>query len=156
MLKDYFIWGRNNMNNKFTPSKVDVVKVDSKDIEVLGTKGSLNSVGKEIAVTIAVEAGKVFIPIALEAIKKKIELDQETQKLVRDDKRKILNKRAETLIIQIEKEEAKADYNQERINRWCEELEEIMRKQDIMDAKSEGFTKGMLSTVKELINIKLK
>lgn len=144
------------MNNKFTTSKVDVVKVDSKDIEVLGTKGSLNSVGKEIAVTIAVEAGKAFIPIALEAIKKKIELDQETQKLVRDDKRKILNKRAETLIIQIEKEEAKADYNQERINRWCEELEEIMRKQDIMDAKSEGFTKGMLFTVKEFINSKLK
>ena len=66
------------MNNKFTPSKVDVVKVDSKDIEVLRTKGSLNSVGKEIAITIAVEAGKAFIPIALEAIKKKIELDQET------------------------------------------------------------------------------
>jgi len=142
------------MNNKFTPSKVDVVKVDN--IEVLKTKGSLNSIGKEIAVNIAVEAGKAFIPIALEAIKKKIELDQETQKLVRDDKRKILNKRAETLIIQIEKEEAKADYNQERINRWCEELEEIMRKQDIMDVKSEGFTKGILFTVKELINSKLK
>lgn len=144
------------MNNKFTPSKEDIVKVDSKDIEVLKTKGSINSVGKEIGVTIVVEAGKAFIPIVLEAIKKKIELDQETQKLVRDDKRKILNKRAETLIIQIEKEEAKADYNQERINRWCEELEEIMRKQDIMDVKSEGFTKGMLFTVKELINSKLK
>jgi len=142
------------MNNKFTPSKVVVVKVDN--IEVLKTKGSLNSIGKEIAFNIAVEAGKAFIPIALEAIKKKIELDQETQKLVRDDKRKILNKRAETLIIQIEKEEAKADYNQERINRWCEELEEIMRKQDIMDVKSEGFTKGILFTVKELINSKLK
>lgn len=143
------------MNNRFTPSKVDVVKVDSKDIEVLGTKGSLNSVGKEIAVTITVEAGKAFIPIALEAFKKKIELDQETQKLVRDDKRKILNKSAETLIIQIEKEETKADYNQERINRWREELDEIMRKLDIMDAKSEGFTKGMLFTFKELINSKL-
>lgn len=143
------------MNNRFTPSKVDVVKVDSKDIEVLGTKGSLNSVGKEIAVTITVEAGKAFIPIALEAFKKKIELDQETQKLVRDDKRKILNKSAETLIIQIEKEEAKTDYNQERINRWREELDEIMRKLDIMDAKSEGFTKGMLFTFKELINSKL-
>ncbi|ELK46191.1 hypothetical protein [Halobacillus sp. BAB-2008] len=103
------------MNSKFTPSKVDGIKVDSKDIEVLGTRSSLSSVGKEIAV----EAGKAFIPIALEAIKKKIELDQETQKLVRDDKRKILNKRAETLILQIEKEESKADYNQERINRWC-------------------------------------
>ncbi|MEC0273885.1 hypothetical protein [Peribacillus frigoritolerans] len=144
------------MNKKYTPSKVDVVKVDSKDIEVLGTKGSLNSVGKEIAVNIAVEAGKAYIPIALEAIKKKIELDLETQKLVRDDKRNILNRRAETLIIRIEKEEANADYNQERINRWSEDLEEIMRKLDIMDAKSEGFTKGMFFTFKEFINSKLK
>ncbi|WP_096156221.1 hypothetical protein [Bacillus sp. FJAT-45066] len=144
------------MTNKVTPSNLDVIKVDSKDIEILGTKGSLNSVGKEIAVTIAVEAGRAFIPIALEAIKKKIELDQETQKLVRDDKRKILNKRAETLISQIENEEAKDDYNQERINRWCTELEDIMKKQDIMDAKSEGFTKGMLFTAKEFINSKLK
>lgn len=144
------------MNNKFTSSKVDLVKVDSKDIEVVETKGSLNSVGKEIAVNIAVEAGKAFVPIALEAIKKKLALDQETQKLVRDDKRIILNKRAETLIIQIEKEEAKPDYNQERINRWCEELEEIMRKQDIMDAKSEGFAKGLLTTFKEFINPKRK
>jgi hypothetical protein len=140
------------MNNKFTPSKVDGVKVDLKDIEVLGTTKSLNSVGKEIAGTIVVEAGKAFIPIALDAIKKKFELDQETQKLVRDDKREILNKRAEMLITLIEKEEAKADYNQERINRWSEELEEIMRKQDVMGVKSEGFTKGMIFTVKELFN----
>ncbi|MGE6755536.1 hypothetical protein ACQKFO_19145 [Rossellomorea sp. NPDC071047] len=144
------------MTNKAKPSKVDVIKVDSKDIEVLGTKESFNSVGKEIAVTMAVEAGKAFIPIALEAIKKKIELDQETQKLVRDDKRKILNKRAETLILQIEQEEGKEDYNQERINRWCKELENIMKKQDIMDAKSESFTKGMLFTAKEFLSSKLK
>ena len=140
------------MNNKFTPSKVDGVKVDLKDIEVLGTTKSINSVGKEIAGTIVVEAGKAFIPIALDAIKKKFELDQETQKLVRDDKREILKKRAEMLITLIEKEESKADYNQERINRWSEELEEIMRKQDVMDVKSEGFTKGMIFTVKELFN----
>ncbi|WP_282137366.1 hypothetical protein [Rossellomorea aquimaris] len=144
------------MTNKVKPSKVDVIKVDSKDIEVLGTKESLNSVGKEIAVTMVVEAGKAFVPIALEAIKKKIELDQETQKLVRDDKRKILNKRAETLILQIEKEEGKEDYNQERINRWCKELEDIMKKQDIMNAKSESFTKGMLFTAKEFLSSKLK
>ncbi|MBW3112494.1 hypothetical protein KYJ26_11670 [Bacillus sp. MCCB 382] len=144
------------MTNKVKPSKVDVIKVDSKDIEVLGRKENLNSVGKEIAVTMAVEAGKAFIPIALEAIKKKIELDQETQKLIRDDKRKILNKRAETLILQIENEEGKEDYNQERINRWCKELEDIMKKQDVMNAKSESFTKGMLFTAKEFLSSKLK
>jgi hypothetical protein len=144
------------MTNKVKPSKVDVIKVDSKDIEVLGRKENLNSVGKEIAVTMAVEAGKAFIPIALEAIKKKIELDQETQKLIRDDKRKILNKRAETLILQIENEEGKEDYDQERINRWCKELEDIMKKQDVMNAKSESFTKGMLFTAKEFLSSKLK
>ncbi|WP_404460864.1 hypothetical protein [Sutcliffiella horikoshii] len=60
------------------------------------------------------------------------------------------------LITLIEKEEAKADYNQERINRWCEELEEIMRKQDIMDAKSEGFTKGLFNYVSGFLNSKFK
>jgi len=144
------------MNNKSTPSKVDVVKLDSKDIEVLGTKGSLNSVGKDIAVTIVVEGSKALIPITLEGIKKKIELDQETQKLVRDDKRKILNDRAEMLIKRIEKEEDKPDFNQERINGWLEELEEIMRKLDIMGEKSEGFIKGMLSPFIKFINSKFK
>lgn len=130
------------MNNKFTPSKVDVVKkLDSKDFEVLETKSS----GKEIAGTLSVELVKTLLPIASESFKKKIELDQETQKLVRDDKRNILNTNAEMLRIQIEKEEAKADYNQERINRWREEIEVIVRKLDIMDAKSEGFLKGMIS-----------
>jgi len=144
------------MDNKSTPSKVDVVKIDSKNIEVLGTKGSLNSVGKDIVGTIVVEGSKALIPITLEGIKKKIELDQETQKLVRDDKRKILNDRAEMLIKRIEKEEDKADYNKERINGWREELEEIMRKLDIMGEKSEGFVKGMLSPFIKFINSKLK
>lgn len=137
------------MNNKFTPTKVDIVKkIDSKDFEVLGTK----HIGKEMASTITLELGKALIPIASDSFKKKIELDQETQKLVRDDKRNILNKNAEMLRLQIEKEEAKADYNQERINRWREEIEKIISKQDIMDAKSEGFFKGMIS----LLNIRKK
>src|SRR5690606_18614382 len=93
---------------------------------------------------VGLELVKIATPVAVEAFKNKIELDQETQKLVRDDKRKILNKRAETLQSQIEKEEAKEDYSQERINRWTEDLEELINKLDRMDAKSEGFTKGLL------------
>lgn len=144
------------MNKKLTPAKVDGVKVDSKDIKVLENQDSLNFVGKEVGATIATQAVQAFIPIALHAVKKKIELDQETQKLVRDDKRNILNKQAEKLIMKIEKEDAKVDYNQERINRWSEEIEEIMRKLDVIEARSEGFTKGMLFNFKEIINSKLK
>ncbi|WP_404427041.1 hypothetical protein LG296_13005 [Ureibacillus chungkukjangi] len=144
------------MNGKSTPSKVDVVKVDSKDIKVLGTKGSSNSVGQESAVNMVVEGVKAFTPIVTEGFKKKIELDQETQRLIRDDKRKILNDRAELLIKRIEKEEEKPDYNKERINGWREELEEIMRKQDIMGEKSEGFLKGTVSPILKFINSKLK
>lgn len=140
------------MNSKFKSAKVDLVKVDSKDIEIIDSKGSLNSVGREILV----DVGKASIPIALEVINKKIELDQETQKLVRDDKRKILNQSAEMLMIQIANEEAKDDYNQERINRWRKELNEIIKELDIMNAKSEGFLKGMLSNITELINYKRK
>jgi len=125
------------MNNKFTPSNVvDVVKK-------LDSKG--------IAGTFTSELVKALVPTVSEtvsdAFKKKIELDQETQKLVRDDKRNILNKDAEMLRILIEKEEAKADYNQERINKWREDIEQILGKLDIMNVNSEGFLKGIISSL---------
>lgn len=132
------------MTKKDKQSYGDVINVDSNEVETFGSKGSLSTGRHEIAAAIAFEAVKMAAPMAIEAFKNKIELDQETQKLVRDDKRKILSKRAETLQSQIEKEEAKKDYNQERINRWSKDLEELIEKLDSMDAKSEGFTKGLL------------
>lgn len=51
----------------------------------------------------------------------------------------------------MEKEEEKPDYDQERINNWREELKEIIKEQDAMDAKAEGFTKGILLSVQRLI-----
>ena len=142
------------MTRKDKQSYGEVVNIDSNDVEIFGPKGSINSVRNEVAVAIAIEAVKAVTPIALEAIKKKFELDQETQKLVRDDKRKILNKQAEILQSQIEKEEANENYNQERIDRWSKDLEGLIEKLDDMDAKSGSFTKGMLFTMKELINSK--
>jgi len=40
--------GEIKMTYKVTSSNVGVIKVDSKDIEILGTKGSFNSVGKKL------------------------------------------------------------------------------------------------------------
>lgn len=144
------------MDKKNTFSDANLIKVDSNDIKFSGTKSGLISLGKNIAIPIAFEASKALIPIALAAIKNKNEYDIETQGLVRDDKRKILNKRADTLLMQIEKEEAKADYNQDRINKWHEELEDIMEEQENMGTKSESFTKALLFTFKDLINSKPK
>lgn len=62
---------------KITPSKGEVVRG--------------NGLAKDIAAEIVIEAGKAYLPLAFEAMKNKIKLDQETQQLLRDDKRKILN-----------------------------------------------------------------
>lgn len=144
------------MSRKNKSSDIEIINIDSKDYEIIESTNNINSVGKEVVVKLGVEAGKAFIPVALEAIKKKLEHDQETQKLSRDDKRYILNQRAEKLISRIENEEDKLDYDQDRINRWNLELEKIMNKQEMMNNKSEGFTKGVLSTAKEFISSKLK
>lgn len=125
-------------------------KVIPKEVGIVEKNNTSNSVAKEAVF----EVVKEITPIAIGAFKKKIEIDLETQKLLRDDKRQILNRRSETLMTLIEKMEMDDNYSQERIDKWNIELKEIMEEQDVMSLKSEGFTKGLLLTFKEFINSK--
>lgn len=128
----------------------NIKKVIPKEVGIVEKNNTSNSVAKEAVF----EVVKEITPIAIGAFKKKIEIDLETQKLLRDDKRQILNRRSETLMTLIEKEEMDDNYSQERIDKWNIELKEIMEEQDVMSLKSEGFTKGLLLTFKEFINSK--
>lgn len=128
----------------------NIKKVIPKEVSIVEKNNTSNSVAKEAAFEIV----KGIAPIAIGVFKKKIEIDLETQKLLRDDKRQILNRRSETLMTLIEKEEMKDNYSQERIDKWIIELREIKEEQDIMSLKSEGFTKGLLLTFKEFMNSK--
>jgi hypothetical protein len=128
----------------------NIKKVIPKEVGIVEKNNTSNSVAKEAVF----EVVKEITPIAIGAFKKKIEIDLETQKLLRDDKRQILNRRSETLMTLIEKMEMDDNYSQERIDKWNIELKEIMEEQDVMSLKSEGFTKGLLLTFKEFINSK--
>lgn len=128
----------------------NIKKVIPKEVGIVEKNNTSNSVAKEAVFKVV----KEITPIAIGAFKKKIEIDLETQKLLRDDKRQILNRRSETLMTLIEKMEMDDNYSQERIDKWNIELKEIMEEQDVMSLKSEGFTKGLLLTFKEFINSK--
>lgn len=78
-------------------------------------------------------------------MRQRLASDLETQKQVRNYKSSQLNKRAESLLTFIDKEEAKEDFDQQRIDRWGDELEEIWKKLDDLDAKSDGFVKVILN-----------
>ncbi|RPF55258.1 hypothetical protein [Aquisalibacillus elongatus] len=124
-------------------SSKEIINVDVKDMEVIDAKKT-GSVGE----TIVKGTGKAimpFIPVIVEYTRQRLTYDLETQNQVRNDKRSQLNKRAESLLKLIDKEEAKENFEQRRIDRWCEELEEIWRKLDTLDAKSDGFVKVMLN-----------
>lgn len=88
------------MSKKSASSNGNIINADSQKYEIY--EPNSNSLGRAVVAKLGFETGRVFIPIALEAIKKKLEVDQESQKLLRDDKREILNKRAENLISRIE------------------------------------------------------
>lgn len=124
-------------------SSKEIINADVKDMEVIDTKKT-SSVGEKIVK----ETGKAimpFIPVIVDYTRQRLTSDLETQKQVREDKRSQLSKRAESLLTLIDKEEAKENFDQRRIDRWCEELEEIWRKLDTLDEKSDGFVKVMLN-----------
>lgn len=124
-------------------SSKEIIDIDVKDMEVMDTKKT-SSVGQ----TMVKETGKAllpFIPVIVDYTRQRLTYDLETQKQIRNDKKSQLNKRAESLLTLIDKEEAKENFEQQRIDRWCKELEEIWKKLDELDVKSDGFVKVMLN-----------
>ncbi|MBW8349148.1 hypothetical protein K0H71_06700 [Bacillus sp. IITD106] len=128
------------MSKNSSKESLKIINVDVKDKDIIDTKKT-SSFGK----TLVMEAGKAVIPVIVDYMRQRLDSDLEIQKQIRNDKRSQLNQRAESLLTFIDKEEAKENFDQQRINRWCEELEEIWKKQDELDAKSDGFVKVMLN-----------
>jgi hypothetical protein len=128
------------MSKNSSKESLEIINVVVKDREIIDTKKT-SSFGK----ILVIEAGKVVIPVIADYMRQRLASDLEIQKQIRNDKRSQLNQRAKSLLTFIDKEEAKENFDQQRIDRWCEELEEIWKKQDELDAKSDGFVKVMLN-----------
>ena len=126
----------------------DIIKVDAKDIKVIGrgrnSSGSVPSENirgfpKEIVITIAGKTAQII----LETIIEKIKDEREEKKKIKDSRIANLQKKYDVLIRNIEKEEAKENYNQERINVWYEKIDEIEKEFKDMEDNAEGFLKGL-------------
>jgi hypothetical protein len=139
------------MSGKSAPEKIEVIKPNDKDIEVIDSNSTGSSFGKEVLATVMVETAKAGIPILFDHINRKSELETKLQETVLTDQSKILNERACKLIELIGKEEEKEDYNQERIDRWKEELNEVLEKQNALNDKAGGFTKTLFNNFKEFL-----
>ncbi|MEY8735583.1 hypothetical protein AB9M92_25935 [Peribacillus frigoritolerans] len=142
------------MSQKSEPAKLDIFKVDTNDGEIVERNSSNNSptasngsIGKEFAAT----AAKVAVPVAIEMIKGWIDDDRDEKKKIREDRRAILQRDFNNLMKNIEKEEAKEDYNQERIEKWYERIDKIKQELNDMEEKADGFAKGLLKSIKELV-----
>ncbi|MBS4212445.1 hypothetical protein [Neobacillus rhizophilus] len=125
------------MSKNSSKESLEIINVNA---EIIDTKKT-SSFGK----TLVIETGKAVIPVIADYMRQRLASDLEIQKQIRNDKRLQLNQRAESLLTLIDKEEAKENFDQQRIDRWCEELEEIWKKQDELDAKSDGFLKVVLN-----------
>ncbi|MCM3169438.1 hypothetical protein [Peribacillus frigoritolerans] len=142
------------MSQKSEPAKLDIFKVDTNDCEIVERISSNNSpnasngsIGKEFAATAAIEIAKAVVPVAIEMIKGRNDDDRDEKKKIREDRRAILQRDFNNLIKNIEKEEAKEDYNQERIDKWYERIDKIKQELNDMEEKADGFTKGLLKSI---------
>ncbi|MFC4799378.1 hypothetical protein ACFPA1_08405 [Neobacillus sp. GCM10023253] len=127
------------MSKNSSKESLEIINFDVKDMEIIDTK-KINSFGK----TLVKETAKAVIPVIADYTRQRLASDLENQKQIRNNISSQLHKRAESLLALIDKEEAKENFDQQRIDRWCKELEEIWKKQDALDAKSDGFLKVML------------
>ncbi|MFJ5713723.1 hypothetical protein [Neobacillus sp. NPDC093127] len=147
------------MSKNSTPEKVEIVKVDPNDVQLVeknessnNSSSGLRAVGKEIGTTIIKEFAKAAVPATIEMVKGKIDDDREEKKKIFEDRRAILQRDFNVLIQNIEKEEAKENYNQERINNWYERVDKIKQELSEMQEKTDGFAKGLLNSIKEFLS----
>lgn len=147
------------MSQKFEPVKLDILKVGTNDGKIIERNSSKNSptfsngsIGKELAATGAIEIAKAVAPVAIEIIKGRIDDDREEKKRIREDRRTILQKEFNNLIKNIEEEEAKEGYNQERIDKWYVRIDKIKQELNDMEERADGFAKGLLKSIKEFVS----
>ncbi|PFT88164.1 hypothetical protein COK66_26755 [Bacillus cereus] len=142
--------------------KSDIFKVDTHEGEIVERNSSTisptasnGSIGKEVAATAVIEIIKEAAPVVIEMIKGRIDDDRDEIKKIREDRRAILQRDFNNLIKNIEKEEAKEDYNQERIDKWYERIDKIKQELNDMEEKTDGFAKGLLKSIKGFVSLRL-
>ncbi|MFJ8457315.1 hypothetical protein [Bacillus paramycoides] len=147
------------MSQKSELAKSDIFKVDTYDGEIVERNSSTisptasnGSIGKEFAATAVIEIIKEAAPVVIEMIKGRIDDDRDETKKIREDRRAILQRDFNNLIKNIEKEEAKEDYNQERIDKWYERIDKIKQELYDMEEKADGFAKGLLKSIKGFVS----
>ncbi|PLR65539.1 hypothetical protein [Bacillus sp. UMB0893] len=147
------------MSQKSKPTELDIFKDSTNDGEIIERNSSKNSptfsngsIGKELAATAAIEIAKAAAPVAIEMIKGRIDDDREEKKKIREDRRTILQKEFNNLIKNIEEEEAKEGYNQERIDKWYVRIDKIKQELNDMEEKADGFAKGLLKSIKDFVS----
>ncbi|PFB92898.1 hypothetical protein [Bacillus nitratireducens] len=150
------------MSQKSEPAKLDIFKVDTYEGEIVERNSSTisptasnGSIGKEVAATAVIEIIKEAAPVVIEMIKGRIDDDRDEIKKIREDRRAILQMDFNNLIKNIEKEEAKEDYNQERIDKWYERIDKIKQELNDMEEEVDGFAKGLLKSIKGFVSSRL-
>lgn len=143
------------MSKNSAPQNADVIMVKPKDVEVVNDNKLDNdsnaSFGKQLLSSVVMSAAQAGVPVVIEMVKGRIDDDRESKKKGRDILREILQKEHNLLLQNIEKEEAREDYNQERIDKWNERIDKIKQDLFTMDQKSDSFIEGVFNSVKELI-----
>ncbi|PGU12498.1 hypothetical protein [Bacillus thuringiensis] len=150
------------MSRKSEPAKLDIFKADIHEGEIVERNNSTisptasnGSIGKEVAATAVIEIIKEAAPVVIEMIKGRINDDRDEIKKIREDRRAILQRDFNNLIKNIEKEEAKEDYNQERIDKWYERIDKIKQELNDMEEEADGFAKGLLKSIKGFVSSRL-
>ncbi|KAA9023559.1 hypothetical protein [Niallia endozanthoxylica] len=137
---------------KQTPEKADVVKVNSKNVELVekdkfNSTSSKGSVVKDFAFVVGTEIAKTVGPAFAEGVMKEFEDNRAERKAFRQDMRAELQEEHKHYMELISKEEAKEDYDQERLDRWYARLDKIRQDRRDIEEKSNG---GLLKFVKDL------
>lgn len=144
---------------KQTPKKADVLKVDSKNVELIeknnsNSTSSNGSAGKDIALEVLSEVTKTVGPVIAEGVKKAFEDERAERKAFRQDMRAELKEEHKHYMELIKKEETKENYDQERLERWYARLDKIRQERRDIEEKSHGFTQGLLKIVTGLMSSK--
>jgi hypothetical protein len=113
-----------------------------------------NKCPHQICQALFIDIAKAASTAAIDSIKAKIDDECDGKKKIAEDRRIILNREFNLLIQYIEKEEAKEDYNQERIDGWFKRIDKIKQELNEMEGKADSFTKGLINSFKEFVSSK--
>lgn len=140
-------------------------KIESKDFEQLvkiNPKPSKNNNNEssgiekvaKIAQQVPVEIWKEGTSVLLNQFKNYFDNEREGKKKIIETRIESLYLEIKNLIDNIHKEEAKEDFNQERINRWYDRLDKKELELKEMQDEADGFAKGLLKLTKQFVSMR--